>query len=97
MAETQDVTENLSRLLSAEAGAGAAIESIRHATIRLDDLPVLVRDPKRIAAALGVPVAEHSRWTVSLVERPAALATFRPVTVIIVHFSDCHGVIVVFY
>jgi hypothetical protein len=32
-----------------------------------------------------------------LVERPAALATFRPVTVIIVHFSDCHGVIVVFY
>ncbi|HXC12847.1 MAG TPA: hypothetical protein VNV39_08390 [Stellaceae bacterium] len=98
MAEIQDVTEALSRILPERGRAGADIESIRYATISLDDIPALVHDPKRIVTALGVPVREHSQWTVSLIKKPEAMAALvRPVTVVIVHFDDCHGVIIIFY
>lgn len=97
MAELQDVTEALSRILSGKGRAGGDIESVRHATISLDDIPALVRDPKRIITALGVPVQEHSQWSVSLVKRSEALIIQRPVIVVIIHFGDCSGVIIIFY
>lgn len=98
MAEMQDVTEALSRILPERGRAGADIESIRYAMISLDDIPALVQDPKGIVTALGVPVREHSQWTVSLIKKPEAVAAvIRPATVVIVHFGDCHGVIIIFY
>lgn len=98
MAEMQDVTE---ALLKALPGAGAVrgeIESIRHATIGIEHLPALLQDPKSIVKAIGVPVQEHSQWNVNVVRRPQAVeARARIIIVVIIHFSECSGVIVVFY
>jgi hypothetical protein len=98
MAEMQDVTEALSRVLPTRGHPQSDVESIRHATISIQDIPALIEDPKGIVRALGVPIQDHSQWNVSLVKRSElATARYRPVVVIIVHFDDCSGVIVVFY
>jgi hypothetical protein len=97
MTEMQDVTEALLRALPGSHGK-SEIESIRHAMIGVEHVPALIEDPKSIVKAIGVPVQEHSQWTVSLVKRPdSALARARLVIVVIIHFSSCSGVIIVAY
>jgi len=95
MAEMQDVTEALLRALPSSGQAD--IESIRHATIGLDHLPAILEDPKSLVKTIGVPVQEHSQWDVSLVRRHGPVEALRRVIVIIIHFSNCSGVIVVAY
>ena len=98
MAEIQDVTEALSRILPERGRAGADIEfdTLRHDQPRRH--PGTRARSEQIVTALGVPVREHSQWTVSLIKKPEAMAALvRPVTVVIVHFDDCHGVIIIFY
>ncbi len=99
MAEMHDVTEALLKALPSDGGAARGeIESIRHATIGVEHLPALLQDPKNIVKAIGVPVREHSQWNVSLVKRPQAVEEqLRFIIVVIIHFSECSGVIVVFY
>lgn len=97
MAEIQDVTEALSRVLQTGGRARSDIESIRHATIDIEQIPALIEDPKRIVKEIGVPVQDHSQWSVSLVKRMDAVTRFRPIIVVIVHFGDCSGVIIIFY
>jgi hypothetical protein len=63
----------------------------------MEHLPALLEDPKSIVKAIGVPVQEHSQWTVSVMKRPDATAALRRIIVIIVHFSSCSGVIIVAY
>jgi hypothetical protein len=46
MAEIQDVTEALLRVLPSARGGENEIESIRHATIGLEHLPAILEDPQ---------------------------------------------------
>ena len=96
MAEMQDVTDALLRVLPSSGQAD--IESIRHATIGLEHLPAVLEDPKGLVKAIGVPVQEHSQWDVAFVRKhEPAQARLRRVVVIIIHFSNCSGVIIVAY
>jgi hypothetical protein len=48
--------------------------------------------------AIGVPVKDDSQWNVAVVQRNDARQTrLRPVIVIIIHFRNCSGVIIVAY
>lgn len=98
MPEIHDVTDALLKVLPSAGAARGEIESIRHATIGVEHLPALLQDPKNIVRQIGVPVRDHSEWTVSLVKRPhIAEALVRYIIVVIIHFSECSGVIIVFY
>jgi hypothetical protein len=98
MAEMHDVTDALLKALPSGGAARGEIESIRHATIGIEHLPALLQDPTSIVKEIGVPVREHSQWNVSLVKRPRAVEErVRYIIVVIIHFSECSGVIVVFY
>jgi hypothetical protein len=95
MPEIHDVTEALSQILSTSGHARSdVVESVRYATIRLEDVPALIEDPKTLVKKLGVPVQEHSHWSVALTKRSTAVAA-AAIIVIIVHFGDCSGVIII--
>ena len=58
----------------------------------------VLEDPKGLVKAIGVPVQEHSQWDVAFVRKhEPAQARLRRVVVIIIHFSNCSGVIIVAY
>ena len=98
MSESHDVTRALLHALSSAGKAESEIESIRHATVGLEHLPALIEDPKSIVKAVGVPVQDHSQWHVSVVKRPdTAQAAVRRIIVVIIHFANCSGVIIVAY
>jgi hypothetical protein len=99
MSESHDVTGALLQALSSAGKAESEIESIRHATVGLEHLTALIEDPRNIVKAIGVPVQDHSQWHVSVVKRPDTpqAAVRRLIIVIIIHFRDCSGVIIVAY
>ncbi len=98
MSESHDVTGALLQALSSIGKAESEIESIRHATVGLEYLPALIEDPKNIVKAIGVPVQDHSQWHVSVVKRPdTPQVALRRIIVVIIHFRNCSGVIIVAY
>jgi hypothetical protein len=100
--EVRDVTQELTRTLFERrvSGVEPIVDTVLHAEVDPEAIQFLYLEPKAVAEAAGLTIRDDSQYNVTAVNRPpdqaaAARARAARAIVIIIHYTDCSGEIIV--